>query len=201
MSAPRACRPSRCSSPAARSSSTEQLAGWDAFVAAWLPGSEGAGVADVLFGDVAPTGKLPHSWPRSVEQVPINVGDADYDPLFPFGFGLSVWVGARRLAVLAALAPRSSAAATALSASRASTPVYKDASAPVDKRVADLLARMTLAEKVGQMTQVDRGFLAHAERHRELPAGLAAVRRRLACPTPNTPTAWADMTTASSARR
>jgi beta-glucosidase len=68
---------------------TEELGGWDAFVAAWLPGSEGAGVADVLFGDVAPTAKLPHSWPRSVEQVPINVGDADYDPLFPFGFGLT----------------------------------------------------------------------------------------------------------------
>jgi beta-glucosidase len=68
---------------------TEELEGWDAFVAAWLPGSEGAGVADVLFGDVAPTAKLPHSWPRSVDQVPINVGDADYDPLFPFGFGLT----------------------------------------------------------------------------------------------------------------
>ena len=68
---------------------TEELEDWDAFVAAWLPGSEGAGVADVLFGDVAPTAKLPHSWPRSVEHVPINVGDADYDPLFPFGFGLT----------------------------------------------------------------------------------------------------------------
>jgi len=54
-----------------------------------LPGSEGAGVADVLFGDVAPVGKLPHSWPRSAAQLPINVGDAAYDPLFPFGFGLT----------------------------------------------------------------------------------------------------------------
>jgi beta-glucosidase len=68
---------------------TEQLESWQGFVAAWLPGSEGAGVADVLFGDVSPVGKLPHSWPRSAAQVPINAGDANYDPLFPFGFGLS----------------------------------------------------------------------------------------------------------------
>jgi beta-glucosidase len=61
----------------------------DAFVAAWLPGTEGAGVADVLFGDYAPTGKLPYTWPVSTEQIPINVGDTEYDPLFPFGFGLS----------------------------------------------------------------------------------------------------------------
>ncbi len=61
----------------------------DALVAAWLPGSEGQGVADVLFGDYRPTGKLSRSWPRSVAQLPINVGDKDYDPLFPFGFGLS----------------------------------------------------------------------------------------------------------------
>jgi beta-glucosidase len=60
----------------------------DAVLAAWLPGTEGAGVADVLFGERAPKGKLPHSWPRSMAQVPINVGDANYDPLFPYGFGL-----------------------------------------------------------------------------------------------------------------
>ncbi len=61
----------------------------DAFIAAWLPGTEGQGVADVLFGDYKPTGKLPHSWPQSVAQLPINVGDANYAPLFKFGFGLS----------------------------------------------------------------------------------------------------------------
>lgn len=60
-----------------------------AFVAAWLPGTEGAGVADVLFGDYAPTGTLSFTWPRSMEQIPINVGDEDYDPLFPLGYGLS----------------------------------------------------------------------------------------------------------------
>ena len=61
----------------------------DAVVAAWLPGTEGDGVADVLFGRHAPAGKLPFTWPRSMDQIPINVGDSKYDPLFPFGFGLA----------------------------------------------------------------------------------------------------------------
>jgi beta-glucosidase len=61
----------------------------DAFVAAWLPGTEGQGVADVLFGDYKPTGKLSFSWPRSMAQIPINVGDNNYDPLFKYGFGLT----------------------------------------------------------------------------------------------------------------
>jgi beta-glucosidase len=67
----------------------DALAQADAVVAAWLPGSEGAGVADVLFGDYKPTGKLPFTWPRSMSQLPINVGDAVYDPLFPYGYGLT----------------------------------------------------------------------------------------------------------------
>jgi beta-glucosidase len=61
----------------------------DAFIAAWLPGTEGQGVADVLFGDYKPTGKLSFTWPRSMEQIPINVDDAEYDPLFEYGFGLT----------------------------------------------------------------------------------------------------------------
>jgi beta-glucosidase len=60
----------------------------DALVASWLPGSEGDGVADVLFGRKPFTGKLPVTWPRTVAQEPINVGDADYDPLYRYGFGL-----------------------------------------------------------------------------------------------------------------
>jgi beta-glucosidase len=64
------------------------LQGIDALVAAWLPGSEGGGVADNLFGDRPYTGKLPVTWPRSVAQEPINIGDADYDPLYPYGHGL-----------------------------------------------------------------------------------------------------------------
>ena len=62
----------------------------DAFIAAWLPGTEGQGVADVLFGDYKPTGKLPHTWPKSMDQVPLNVGDPGADKaLFPYGFGLT----------------------------------------------------------------------------------------------------------------
>ena len=61
----------------------------DAIVVAWLPGSEGAGITDILFGDAKPSGKLPQSWPRSMAQIPINYGDASYDPLYPYGFGLT----------------------------------------------------------------------------------------------------------------
>jgi len=61
----------------------------DAFLAAWLPGTEGEGVADVLFGDYKPTGKLSFSWPRSMAQIAIHKGDPNYNPLFPYGFGLT----------------------------------------------------------------------------------------------------------------
>ncbi|NUT41182.1 MAG: beta-glucosidase [Thermoactinospora sp.] len=65
-----------------------QLPGWNALVAAWLPGTEGQGVADVLFGAVRPTGKLPVTWMSSSSQQPINDGDGK-TPLFPYGFGLT----------------------------------------------------------------------------------------------------------------
>jgi len=67
----------------------------DAFVAAWLPGSEGGGVADVLFrkasGEVNYDfkGKLSFSWPASADQYQLNVGQPDYQPLFAYGYGLS----------------------------------------------------------------------------------------------------------------
>ena len=62
----------------------------DVLVAAWLPGSEGgAAIADVLFGDYGFSGKLARTWFKSVDQLPMNVGDPHYDPLFPFGFGLT----------------------------------------------------------------------------------------------------------------
>ncbi|GAB2285654.1 hypothetical protein Dimus_020095 [Dionaea muscipula] len=61
----------------------------DALIAAWLPGSQGQGVTDVLFGDYGFTGKLSRTWFKRVDQLPMNFGDKDYDPLFPFGFGLT----------------------------------------------------------------------------------------------------------------
>ena len=67
----------------------------DAFVAAWLPGSEGGGIADVLVGDAEGrprqdfTGRLSFSWPRTAAQFLLNRGQPGYDPLFPFGYGLS----------------------------------------------------------------------------------------------------------------
>jgi beta-glucosidase len=65
----------------------DQLAKCDAFVAAWLPGTEGQGVADVLFGDYPFTGKLPYTWPRSMDQIPLSQAHSQ-EPLFPFGYGL-----------------------------------------------------------------------------------------------------------------
>lgn len=61
----------------------------DGLVAAWLPGTEGQGVADVLFGDHEFTGKLSRTWFRTVDQLPMNIGDQNYNPLFPFGYGLT----------------------------------------------------------------------------------------------------------------
>ena len=61
----------------------------DAFIAAWLPGTEGQGVTDVIFGDYKPTGKLAFTWPKSMSQIPINKGEKPYEPLFEYGYGLS----------------------------------------------------------------------------------------------------------------
>lgn len=71
----------------------------DAFVAAWLPGSEGGGVADVLIGDAHGNarydfeGRLSFSWPARPDQTPLNIGDDDYAPLFAFGYGGSYAAG------------------------------------------------------------------------------------------------------------
>lgn len=68
---------------------TDMIDGWDALVAAWLPGTEGQGVADVLFGIEPFTGSLPYTWPKSIEQVPLGALSASgEEPLFPFGYGL-----------------------------------------------------------------------------------------------------------------
>ncbi|GJR19285.1 glycosyl hydrolase family protein [Tanacetum coccineum] len=60
----------------------------DALVAAWLPGSEGNGVTDVIFGDYEFHGQLPVSWFRTVDQLPMDAHQNSYDPLFPIGYGL-----------------------------------------------------------------------------------------------------------------
>ena len=62
----------------------------DAIVVAWFPGTEVKGITDVLFGDYPFTGKLSRTWFRSVDQLPMNAGDEVYDPLFPYGFGLTI---------------------------------------------------------------------------------------------------------------
>ena len=71
---------------------TAQLPIIDALVAAWLPGSEGDGVSDVIFGDQPFLGKLPYSWPRSMSQLPFDIQNPGSGgcaaPLFPFGYGL-----------------------------------------------------------------------------------------------------------------
>ncbi|MGK5444747.1 glycoside hydrolase family 3 N-terminal domain-containing protein, partial [Micromonospora sp. URMC 105] len=91
---------------------TDQLGRIDALVASWLPGSEGAGVADVLFGRRPFTGRLPVTWPRSEAQVPINVGDRDYRPLYPFGWGLRTGHGRSAPAAVAGERPELRAALT-----------------------------------------------------------------------------------------
>ncbi|WP_456786766.1 glycoside hydrolase family 3 N-terminal domain-containing protein [Cellulomonas sp. P5_C5] len=84
---------------------TDQLGAIDALVASWLPGTEGAGVADVLFGTQPSTGRLPVTWPASADQVPVNVGDDTYAPLFPYGWGLRTDAQRDRLTALVATLP------------------------------------------------------------------------------------------------
>ena len=71
---------------------TKHLDKWDALIAAWLPGTEGRGIADVIFGGYAFTGKLPYTWPRTMNQVPLDLdrleSSGPESPLFPFGYGL-----------------------------------------------------------------------------------------------------------------
>lgn len=67
----------------------DRLGAIDALVASWLPGTEGDGVADVLYGRRPFTGQLPVTWPKTQAQLPINVGDTAYDPQFPYGWGLT----------------------------------------------------------------------------------------------------------------
>ncbi|WP_411148692.1 glycoside hydrolase family 3 protein [Streptomyces sp. A30] len=95
----------------------DRLGDVDALVASWLPGTEGDGVADVLYGRRPFTGQLPVTWPKSQAQLPINVGDAAYDPQYPYGWGLTTLGKApeggaamlKALAVAAAVAEKAGA--------------------------------------------------------------------------------------------
>ena len=100
---------------------TDRLGDIDALVASWLPGTEGAGVSDTLFGRTPFTGRLPVTWPESADQLPINVGDADYAPLYSYGWGLRTDGERDRL----------QAAATELPAGVAKTAVQAAVDAPV----------------------------------------------------------------------
>ena len=67
---------------------TDHLQDWDALLAAWLPGTEGSGVADILFGNYKPKGKLSFAWPKSMSQIPLDYKD-DNTPLFNYKYGLT----------------------------------------------------------------------------------------------------------------
>ncbi|WP_317445570.1 glycoside hydrolase family 3 protein [Streptomyces collinus] len=116
----------------------DRLGRIDALVASWLPGTEGGGVADVLYGSRPFTGQLPVTWPRSVAQLPINVGDSAYDPQFPYGWGLTTRTRVPRggEATLRALAKAASAAERA-GADRIGRALVTE-------------ARLIVQEKVGQ---------------------------------------------------
>ncbi|MBU0475083.1 MAG: glycoside hydrolase family 3 C-terminal domain-containing protein [Bacteroidetes bacterium] len=61
----------------------------DAFIASWLPGTEADGIAEVIMGDYTPKGLLPMTWAKTMNQIPINFGDSEYNPLFAYGFGIT----------------------------------------------------------------------------------------------------------------
>ncbi|GAB7104661.1 hypothetical protein JCM4814A_29750 [Streptomyces phaeofaciens JCM 4814] len=123
----------------------DRLGEIDALVASWLPGTEGDGVADVLYGREAFTGQLPVTWPRSEAQLPINVGDTAYDPQYPYGWGLTtltkvpqggaVTLKALRLAAAAAERTGSDTAGRAL-VTKARLIVQQKAGAALTARVA-----------------------------------------------------------------
>ncbi|UOE43478.1 glycoside hydrolase family 3 N-terminal domain-containing protein [Agromyces larvae] len=145
---------------------TDQLGEMNALVSSFLPGSEGAGVADVLFGDVPFTGRLPITWPASAAQVPINVGDDEYEPLFAFGWGERTDVPADRVARVAdaldALGAPDAEAADAVAALRDADVWAADGTVSPDaddvQHALDLLAAAAAT-----LPGTERGTLAHAD--------------------------------------
>ncbi|KUN79577.1 glycoside hydrolase family 3 protein [Streptomyces griseoruber] len=113
----------------------DRLGPIDALVASWLPGTEGDGVADVLYGRRPFTGRLPVTWPRSEAQLPINVGDPVYDPQYPYGWGLTTLTKTPGggLAALYRLADAAGRAHTA----QAGRSAVEQARRIVERRIAD----------------------------------------------------------------
>ncbi|MEJ5888275.1 glycoside hydrolase family 3 N-terminal domain-containing protein [Pseudokineococcus marinus] len=126
----------------------------DAVVATWLPGTEGAGVADVLFGDRPFSGRLPVTWPAAADQVPVNQGDDVYDPAFPYGWGLSTTAPRAELEAVAADLGPGAVAARVRSALRA--PVWTADGDVRDSSAARATAGQRLLAVVEQ-TQRGRG--------------------------------------------
>ncbi|MGW2638032.1 glycoside hydrolase family 3 N-terminal domain-containing protein [Streptomyces sp. NPDC001348] len=116
----------------------DRLGKIDALVASWLPGTEGDGVADVLYGRRPFTGRLPVTWPRSEAQLPINVGDSSYDPQFPYGWGLTTLTGVPQ------------GGATALRALAAAATAAEKAGADAAGRRLVTKARLIVQHRVGQ---------------------------------------------------
>lgn len=133
---------------------TDQLPEIDALVASFLPGTEGAGVADVLFGKKPFTGQLPITWPASVAQVPINVGDVKYSPAYPFGWGLRTDSARSRLQTeVIALRDRPQDAdvrAALTFVKRADTAAYWNADGSVKDAASVVLLLQRAADRLGQ---------------------------------------------------
>lgn len=132
----------------------------DSFVMAWLPGTEGKGVADVLFNDHAGfTGTLSFSWPKSVCQTPLNAGDQDYAPLFATGYGLK-YGRTSHVGRLDQSYPAGGCGVTTSypvfnQADRATWPLYIESGAQREALGADLNRIVTLAAVKVETTQVN----------------------------------------------
>ncbi|MFG2896145.1 glycoside hydrolase family 3 N-terminal domain-containing protein [Streptomyces zaomyceticus] len=147
----------------------DRLPAVDALVASWLPGTEGDGVADVLYGKRPFTGQLPVTWPKSEAQLPLNVGDVSYDPQYPYGWGLTT------------LTPAPSGGEPALRAlgvaAKALQAVGRGTSPEGRKLVA--AARLIVQKKIGQnMTEATAKPFADAD-HLLLTGDLAGAVGRL----------------------